>query len=46
VSLIDTSVGLSLGHQLLADAALANAEPPTDQQSRAAIERMERSAPW
>ena len=37
---------LSLGQQLLADAALAVGEPPTEQESRAALERMERSAPW
>jgi len=38
--------GLSLGQQLLADAALAGAEPPTEEESLAAVERMERSAPW
>ena len=38
--------GLSLGQQLLADAALAGGEPPTDEESLAAVERMERSAPW
>jgi hypothetical protein len=37
---------LSLGQQLLADAALAGAESPTDHESRAVLERMERSAPW
>ncbi len=36
----------SIGQQLLADAALADAEPPTEEESRAVIERMERSAPW
>ncbi len=41
-----TQMGLSLGQQLLADAALADAGPPTDEQSRAALERMERSAQW
>ena len=41
-----TLTGLSLGQQLLADAALARAEPPTDEESRAVVERMERSAPW
>jgi hypothetical protein len=38
--------GLSLGAQLLADAALAAEKPPTDHESRVALERMERSAPW
>ena len=38
--------GLSLGQQLLADAALAGGEPPTGQESLAVLERMERSAPW
>lgn len=38
--------GLSLGQQLLADAALAGAEPPTDRESLAMVERMQRSAPW
>ncbi len=41
-----TQTGLSLGQQLLADAALAGAEPPSEAASRAATERMERSAPW
>ena len=41
-----TQTGLSLGQQLLADAAMAGAEPPTDEESRAVMERMERSAPW
>ena len=41
-----TQTGLSIGQQLLADAALAEAEPPADEESRAALERMERSAPW
>ena len=41
-----TRTGLTLGQQLLADAALAGAEPPTEEQSRVALERMERSAPW
>lgn len=36
----------SLGRQLLIDAALAEASPPTPEESRAAGERMERSAPW
>jgi hypothetical protein len=37
---------LNLAQQLLADAELANAEPPTRADSLAALERMERSAPW
>ena len=37
---------LGLAQQLLADAELANAEPPTESESLAALERMERSAPW
>ncbi len=41
-----TQTGLSLGQQLLADAELAGAEPPTAQESQAVMERMERSAPW
>ncbi len=41
-----TQTGLSLGQQLLADAALAGTEPPTEEESRAAMDRMERSAPW
>ncbi len=41
-----TRHGLSLGQQLLADATLAGADPPTDEESRAVLERMERSAPW
>ena len=41
-----TKAGLSLGQQLLADAALAGSEPPTDEESRVVAERMERSAPW
>ena len=32
---------VSLGQQLLADAALGGGEPPTHQGSRAALERME-----
>ena len=38
--------GLSFEGQLLADAELADADPPTDQEMRAIVERMERSAPW
>ena len=41
-----TRTGLSLGQQLLADAALAGSEPPTEEGLRAVAERMERSAPW
>lgn len=41
-----TRTGLSLGQQLLADAAPAGADPPTAEESRAVVERMERSAPW
>lgn len=41
-----THTGLSLGQQLLADAAVAGAAPPTEAESRAAMERMDRSAPW
>lgn len=37
---------LGLAQQLLADAALASSEPPTAAESSAALERMERSAPW
>lgn len=38
--------GPSFGQQLLADAAVAPAEPPAEEQLRALAERMERSAPW
>lgn len=41
-----TRPGSSLGQQLLADATLAAAEPPTEDELRAVAERMERSAPW
>jgi hypothetical protein len=41
-----TQTGLSLSQQLLADAALAGTQPPTDEESLAVVERMERSAPW
>lgn len=41
-----THSGLSLAQQLLADAELAGAAPPTEEESLAALERMERSAPW
>lgn len=37
---------LSFAQQLVADAALANGEPPSVAESTAALERMERSAPW
>jgi hypothetical protein len=38
--------GLSFGQQLLVDAALAADERPAEEESRAAVERMDRSAPW
>lgn len=41
-----TRTGLTLGQQLLADAALASGRPPTEEESLAVAERMERSAPW
>ncbi len=41
-----THSALSFAQQLLADAELAKAEPPTMAESLAALERMERSAPW
>lgn len=41
-----TRSALGFAQQLLADAELANAEPPTVAESLAALERMERSAPW
>ena len=37
---------LGFAQQLRADAAQARAEPPTAAESSAAMERMERSAPW
>lgn len=38
---------MSLSQQLLADAAMAAAEPPPDQRdARAVGRRMERTAPW
>ncbi len=37
---------MSLSQQLIADAALAASEPPSDDDASAAGERMERSAPW
>ena len=37
---------MSFGQQLLADAALAGTVPPSEDEARAAGERMERSAPW
>ena len=36
----------SFAEQLLADAVLAATKRPTEQDARAAGERMERSAPW
>ncbi|MFT7649663.1 MAG: hypothetical protein ACI8Y4_004426 [Candidatus Poriferisodalaceae bacterium] len=41
-----TRTAVSFGQQILDDAALADAKPPSDDESRAAAERMERSAPW
>jgi hypothetical protein len=41
-----THSALGFAQQLLADAELANAEPPTVAESLAALDRMERSAPW
>ncbi len=41
-----TRSALGLSQQLLADAELAAAEPPTAEESLAALARMERSAPW
>lgn len=41
-----SQLGPSFSQQLLADAALAAARPPTKDESRAVAERMERSAPW
>ncbi len=41
-----TNTGVGLAQQLVADARLAGAEPPTAEESMAALERMERSAPW
>lgn len=38
--------GPDLGQQLLEDAALASSERPTGEESRRAVERMERTAPW
>jgi hypothetical protein len=37
---------LSFAQQVLADAELARTERPTRAESRAALERMDRSAPW
>ena len=41
-----TMTHLDLGQQILADAALTGDGRPTDDESRRAIETMERSAPW
>lgn len=41
-----THSALAFAQQLVADAELANAEPPTAAESLAVSERMERSAPW
>jgi hypothetical protein len=37
---------LTFAQQVLADAALAQAEPPSQSESRQALARMEKSAPW
>jgi len=37
---------LSIGQQLLADAALAGTQPPSREESLDVVKRMERSAPW
>ena len=37
---------MTLPQQLLADAALAASEPPSDEAAGATGERMERAAPW
>jgi len=37
---------MPLSEQLAADAELARVEPPTRAQSSAALDRMDRSAPW
>ena len=42
----ETQTEMTFGNQLLADAALARGGAPTDVESRAALERMECSAPW
>lgn len=36
----------SFGQQLLADARIADDEPPNEERRRAIAERMERNAPW
>lgn len=41
-----TRTGMTFAQQLLADAALAQGEPPTEAESREALARMDRSAPW
>lgn len=41
-----TQSSMGFAQQLLVDADLATAEPPTTAESSAALERMERSAPW
>jgi hypothetical protein len=41
-----THSALGFAQQLQVDARLADAEPPTAAQSFAALERMDRSAPW
>ena len=41
-----TKIDLSLGQQLLTDAALAGTKPPTKDESLATVRRMDQSAPW
>ena len=41
-----TQSGLSLSQQLLADAGWRTSTPPTAEESKLAMERMQRSAPW
>lgn len=41
-----TQTDLGLEQQFLRDAVLADASPPTAGESRAALTRMDRSAPW
>ena len=41
-----TQSSMAFAQQLLVDADLATTEPPTAAESMAALERMERSAPW
>lgn len=41
-----TTSELDFGQQLLADAKLAQDSRPTEDESKAALDHMERSAPW